>query len=146
MFWAIAAASTRISGRRQGTPTGVTKANARRRPRTNSCAMRIHCDSVRSAERSLTMGLFTAIRLDAYPSQPFAALPTDTVFSLQVAGALAWAAQLAYEVLTPDKFSQVLRQWQWTNPQTVQAADSPVVGSSRTKGFAATWSDCTIIA
>ncbi|HLY90483.1 MAG TPA: lipase family protein [Acetobacteraceae bacterium] len=92
------------------------------------------------------MGLFTAIRLDAYPSQPFAALPTDTAFSLRVAGALAWAAQLAYEVLTPDKFSQVLRQWQWTNPQTIQAADSPVVGSSRTKGFAATWSDCTIIA
>ncbi len=92
------------------------------------------------------MGLFTALRQEVYPTVPFAGFPADVGVSLQVAGALAWAAQLAYEVLTPDKFATIIGQWQWQCLRVIDATATNPNASRKTKGFAAKCGNSTVIA
>ncbi len=92
------------------------------------------------------MGMFTALRQEVYPDKPFDGFPAAADFSLQVAGALAGAAQLSYEVLVEDKFATILGQWRWQCLRVLNASADDPQRRIRTKGFAASCGGETLIA
>lgn len=92
------------------------------------------------------MGFFTAFRESAYPTQPFAPLPRDAEFSLRTAGALVWAAQLAYEVEAPAKFARVIARWGWQVSAVFVRNFQSRWQRAKAKGFVARAGDVTIIA
>lgn len=92
------------------------------------------------------MGFFTALREDVYPKGPFAGFPAGPEFSLKAAGALAWAAQLAYEVDTLGKLSRIMSGWGWGAPVTFHRALPGPLRSAEAKGFVTATNGATVIA
>jgi triacylglycerol lipase len=91
------------------------------------------------------MGLFTAMREDAYPLA-VPDLPRSGAFDLTAAGTLAWAAQLAYEVRDQAKVERILGRWGWEQGNIFSgkfASHLPVVS---TKGFTALVGGTLVIA
>jgi hypothetical protein len=93
------------------------------------------------------MGKLTAIARDKYPKT--LALPTATdpeSFSLPLARALSWAAQLSYESDNPTKYQSILKDWRW---QSVIAIVKPLSTKlpmlKGTKMFIARSGDATIV-
>lgn len=91
------------------------------------------------------MGLFTALQESVYPSTPAGALAAPG-FSIDTAKTLAWAAQLAYETASPEKFRRILSAWGWRFESILNGVFSSTFPFSTTNGFIATAGSATIIA
>lgn len=93
------------------------------------------------------MGRFTAFREDVYPSNQSSAFPATGVFAMESAGALAWAAQLAYETGKPEKFDRILAKWKWQRGPVLEGsvfAKEPRF--TLASGYAARVGQATVIA
>jgi hypothetical protein len=91
------------------------------------------------------MGWLTALREDIYPATPFPAFADGATFRLSAARAMAWAAQLAYEVLDQPKLDRILTRWGWTRRDILAGQLNSVLKLTSTKGFVAAAGDITII-
>ncbi len=92
------------------------------------------------------MGLFTACPLPFYTGTPMPTIPAGGGFSLLTAGAMAWAAQAAYEVPDQDKLTAILTQWNW---RLVRMFSQPVPGAwprTGASGFIADTGTARVIA
>ncbi len=92
------------------------------------------------------MGWLTAMREDFYPDRPLGGFPIASSFAVEAARALAWAAQLAYEVYDRDKFHRILGRWNWQAPRIVTGRFASYLPLVSTKGFMATAGGDTVIA
>jgi triacylglycerol lipase len=92
------------------------------------------------------MGLLTALREDFYPDRPFDGFPAGPSFSIGTARALAWAAQLAYEVDEDGKLQRILGRWNWHAGRVITGQFASHLPLVSTKGFAATIGGNTVIA
>jgi triacylglycerol lipase len=91
------------------------------------------------------MGLFTAIREDAYPVSVHD-LPNSGAFDLAAAGTMAWAAQLAYEVNDQAKVRRILARWGWRQGEVLSGTFASHLPLVSTKGFTATAGEDLVIA
>ena len=82
------------------------------------------------------MGWFTAFQNRVYP-QGKIAIPLNPNFSLSTAGALAWAAQLSYEVHEDGKLDGILRNWGWQKIEVLSGQFASKLPLVSTKGFIA---------
>jgi triacylglycerol lipase len=91
------------------------------------------------------MGTLTAMRYDVFPKER-QRISGDVAFDIEKARALAWAAQLAYEVDDPDKVAAIFTQWEWNSLGTFSnrfLSHFPIGG---TKGFTASVDGNVVIA
>ena len=90
------------------------------------------------------MGWLTAFREDAYPERNEFAGGGE--FSLADAAALAWAAQLAYEVSDSEKFRRILQSWGWGTPTVLSGRFASHLPLVNTKGYVVDVGGATVIA
>jgi triacylglycerol lipase len=91
------------------------------------------------------MGLFTAFQESVYPGMPPGTLVAPG-FSIDTAKTLAWAAQLAYETASANKFRRILSAWGWHFESIITGVFTSTFPFSTTNGFIATVGNTTIIA
>ena len=91
------------------------------------------------------MGWLTALREDIYPATPFPDFADGATFGLATARAMAWAAQLAYEVRNEPKLDRILNRWGWRPRNILARQFNSVLKLTSTKGFVAISGDMTII-
>jgi hypothetical protein len=91
------------------------------------------------------MGFLTAMREDAYPAT-VNTVDAGGAFNLAVAGTMAWAAQLAYEVNEPAKTARILGRWGWSQDRTFGGQFASHLPLVSTKGFTAMAGDDLVIA
>jgi triacylglycerol lipase len=92
------------------------------------------------------VGWFTALPENVYQKNRAAAFAAGPGFALATAGALAWAAQLAYEVHEDGKLDRVLQQWQWRKQAVLSGRFASKLPLVSTKGFMAECDAGTVIA
>ena len=92
------------------------------------------------------MGFFTSCPLSFYTGTHPPPVPTLGGFALPTAGAMAWAAQAAYEVPDQDKLSAILTHWNW---RLLRMFDQPVAGAwprTGARGFIADSGSAWVVA
>ena len=92
------------------------------------------------------MGWFTAFPEDVYQENRGAEFEAAPGFTLAAAGALVWAAQLAYEVNGDGKLDRILEKWGWRKKAVLSGRFASKLPLVSTKGFVAEGRSGLIIA